>query len=127
MSKILILEDEEVLGRIYKKKLEASGYEVLWCKTAEEAEDAACVYEADVVLLDHGIKGMEKSGIELIPHIKKMRPEARVIMLSNYSAHELQNDALYRGADAYLIKINTPPAVLIDYLKQLLQLSGERS
>ncbi|MDF2379454.1 MAG: response regulator [Candidatus Gracilibacteria bacterium] len=115
-NKILILEDEEVLGRIYKKRLEKAGYVVNWCKTAEETELELEHFMADIVLLDHGIKGMEKSGLELIPTVKEHLPNAHVIMLSNYSAEQLQTDAVYKGADAYLIKINTPPKVLVEYL-----------
>lgn len=114
---ILVLEDEEVLGKIYKKKLEQAGYIVVWCRTAEETELKLTHLHADIVLLDHGIKGMEKSGIELIPTVKAALPESYVVMLSNYSAEQLQRNAVYSGADAYLIKINTPPQVLIEFFK----------
>ncbi len=117
-QQILILEDEEVLGKIYKKKLEQAGYMVMWCKTAEETELSLESFHADIVLLDHGIKGMEKSGLELIPTVKEHLPDSLVIMLSNYSAEQLQQDAVYKGADAYLIKINTPPAALVQYLQR---------
>ena len=119
MKKILILEDEEVLGRIYKKKLEAAGFEVLWAKTVEETEDAVQHFPADVLLLDHGIRGHEKAGVELIAQLREILPDSKIIMLSNYSEIQLQEKAKREGADAYFVKINTPPQVLIKYIEGL--------
>lgn len=119
MKKILILEDEDVLGRIYKKKLEAAGFEVYWAKTVEETEDTVQRFPADVLLLDHGIRGHEKAGVELISLLREILPQSKIIMLSNYSEIQLQERAKKEGADAYFVKINTPPPVLIKYIEGL--------
>jgi len=119
MKKVLILEDEEVLGKVYKRKLEGAGFEVAWMKSVEETEAYITDHTADVVLLDHGIQGHEKAGVDLIPLLKEMMPEARIIMLSNYSHSELQHRALREGAHAYLIKINTDPQALLAFIQKL--------
>ena len=119
MKKVLILEDEEVLGKVYKKKLEAAGFEVAWMKSVEETEEYVKNHQADVVLLDHGIQGHEKAGVDLIPYLKDMMPDAKIIMLSNYSHSDLQQRALKEGAHAYLIKINTDPQALVVFIQQL--------
>lgn len=119
MKKILFLEDEEVLGRIYRKRLERAGYEVRWTKSVKETEEALEDFAPDAVILDHGIHDEERGGVELLPTLKKMAPHSRLIMLSNYSLYDLQEEALKMGADDYLVKINTPPEVLIAFLNRL--------
>lgn len=117
--KITILEDEEVLGKVYTKKLSTAGYEVKWLTTVEETEASFAVFAPDVVLLDHGIRYHEKAGVDLIPIVRERFPEAKIIMLSNYSHGELQQKALSAGANLYLIKINTTPSQLIQQIEKL--------
>lgn len=120
-KKIILLEDEETLGRIYKKKLEAASYEVHWFRTPDKMEKSAKKIKADVVLLDHGIHGKEATGISVLPNIRKALPKAKIIVLSNFSQHQLEATALDAGADAYLVKINMPPVALVAYVKKLLR------
>jgi DNA-binding NarL/FixJ family response regulator len=68
----------------------------------------------DVILMDIGLPGM--SGIEGIREVKKIVPEAVVIVLSIYEDNENIFEALCMGASGYLVK-NTPPAGLIAAIK----------
>ena len=119
MKKIILLEDEEILGKIYKKNLEAANYEVEWLKTTKKTEKAAKHFKADLVLLDQGIRGEDKSGLDIIPTLKKLLPEAKIIMISNFSNFQMENEALKAGSNGYLVKINTPPNVLVKYIDKL--------
>lgn len=118
-KKILILEDEPVLANIYKKNLEASGYIVESVESVEKAVDILNEYEPDLALVDHGIKGEEEAGLDFVPKIKKLFPDVKIIMLSNYNHHQIQEDAKEAGVDDYLIKLNTSPKILIEYVDKL--------
>ena len=120
MKKIILLEDEEVLGKIYKKNMERAGYEVRWLKSTKETIAAAKKFKANLILLDHGIRGEDKSGLEIIADLKEAIPDAKIVMLSNYSHFQLEEEALEAGAIGYLVKINTPPSALVDYVDKLL-------
>ncbi|MBU0727826.1 response regulator [Patescibacteria group bacterium] len=120
MNKILILEDEDVLAKIYKKKLESDGFEVIWVRTTNEAEKQAVKTDIDVFLVDHGIANEERSGLDLIPILKKARPDSEVIMLSNFSDFQLEKEAKEAGASDYLLKIDTTPKKLSAYIKKLI-------
>ena len=54
MKNIILLEDEEVLGKIYKKNLEAAGHEVIWVKTTEGVEGVVgdCITIGGIVKSD---------------------------------------------------------------------------
>ena len=120
VKKIILLEDEEILGGIYKKNLEAAGYDVIWVRTTEETEKVAKSFKADVALLDHGISGEDKTGIDTIASLKKDLPNLKIVILSNYSQFQLEQKANKAGAVDYLIKIDTPPDVLVNYVNKLL-------
>ncbi len=119
MIKVLILEDEETLGQIYKKKIEENSYDVLWTKTSQETKEAVKSFKADILLIDHGIKGEGRSGISIIPFLRKELPQSKIIVLSNYSKFQFEEEAFKAGADDFLVKINTPPNILLNYLKNL--------
>jgi len=120
MKKILLLEDEEKLGEIYKKKFERSGYEVKWERLPEKILEVAKVFPADVVLIDHGIRGHETSGLDIVPDVKKLLPTAKIIALSNYSHSKLKADFEKVGTDSYFVKINTSPKMLVHHVEGIL-------
>ncbi len=116
---ILILEDEPILANIYKKNLEAAGFNVKCAVSVDEASKLLSKFKPDLALLDHGIRGEEEAGLDFIPRIKKVLPGVKIVMLSNYSNQQIQEDAKQAGVDDYLIKLNTPPKVLVEYVKKL--------
>ncbi|MBI5414229.1 response regulator [Candidatus Peregrinibacteria bacterium] len=120
-KKVLFLEDEEALGLIYKKKLEQAGYRVCYSRSVEEAEEELKKCTPDFCVIDHGIKGKVKTGLDLVSEIKKKFPKAKIIMLSNYNESQMEVAALAAGADAYLLKIDTPPKILMEFMEHSLR------
>ena len=115
----MILEDEPEIGSFYKKKLTAAGYEVEWAQTSEAAERLASTFSADLVLVDHGLRGSAKLGLQVLPELKKALPKAHFWFLSNFNDIQVKEQALQSGAEEYLLKINSPPEILIQKMKKL--------
>jgi DNA-binding NarL/FixJ family response regulator len=55
-----------------------------------------------VILLDLGLPGMH--GVEGIPHLKKIMPQAKIIVITVYDNKPVVLQALAAGADGYLLK-----------------------
>jgi len=119
MKKILLLEDEEVLANIYKKNLEKAGFSVKSTETVKEASEIIKDFKPDLALIDHGIRGQDEAGLDFIPELKKSHPDTKVIMLTNYSHFQIKEEAEKVGIDDFLIKLNTPPATLVERVKKL--------
>ncbi|MBI5422004.1 response regulator [Candidatus Peregrinibacteria bacterium] len=117
---LLLLEDEEVLGRVYSRSLREAGFTVTWLKTIKDVQQFMEESSADGIILDQGIKEEERSGMSLIPVLKKKFPKAKIAMLSNYSAFDIGDQAMKAGADAYWVKLNTTPSSLVRNLQELL-------
>jgi DNA-binding NarL/FixJ family response regulator len=58
--------------------------------------------EPDVILLDIQMPIMD--GIQTLPEIRKVRPEAKVIMLSMHNDHSMISKLMEIGANSYLTK-----------------------
>lgn len=121
MKKILFLEDEIILGQIYQKILKKAGFKVVWITKPQEAKNQLKKFNPDIAILDLIIKNTSQNGLKLVSEIKKTIPQTKIIILSNYSHQRVQKKAFKAGADDYLIKINTHPNVLIEYINKILQ------
>jgi len=116
MKKILIVEDEEKLGKIYREHLARSGFEARLSSTISAVKN----FDPDLVLLDHGLPDEELDGIELIPQIKKRFPRAQIVVFSNYSPFELRARALAAGAEDYWVKVDLSLKNLLERVQALI-------
>lgn len=96
MSRILLIEDDDVAREMLRKLLEDSGHEVI------EAADGAvgtALYRAspaDVVITD--IVMPEKEGIETIMELRREFPDVKIIAVSGGGAR-LSRDSCLRAAE----------------------------
>lgn len=121
MRKVLIIEDEEALGGIYREALEKAGYEARWLPSTRGVEPLAKEFSAHVLLIDHGLTETEKTGIESLSELKIHFPEAFLIILSNYSDFLLKEKALQAGADDYWLKVDNSLQDITQKLETLLR------
>jgi DNA-binding NarL/FixJ family response regulator len=74
------------------------------------AIDAALAQDADVVLMDVYLPGMD--GVETTRRLRAVAPETRVIVFSAADLDDVTEHALAAGADAFLRKSADTDAVL---------------
>lgn len=120
MQSILIIEDEVDLGETYEEKLNSANYNAKLVATIEEAEDLADFHPA-LLLVDHGLSGSNKNGVEAITTLKKKFPEAALVIFSNYNENSLERKAFELGADEYWVKINFTLKQLIEKIQEILK------
>jgi two-component system phosphate regulon response regulator PhoB len=123
VAKLLLVEDDALLIRLYQKKFAKDGHQVISARDGEEGLVAIEREQPDLVLLD--IMMPKLSGIEMLERIKA-NPTTRavpVIMLSNMSGEEEQERALELGAVAYIVKSNSDPAQVAAKVKEILAAS----
>jgi nitrogen-specific signal transduction histidine kinase len=82
---ILVVEDDESLRNVTVALLESAGYKAL---QAENAESAIVLVQdltesIDLLLTDALMPGM--GGVELSAHLKTLRPDLRVLLMSGYA------------------------------------------
>lgn len=117
--KILLLEDEDVLANLYLKKLEDAGFDVRLYEETDKLLEELGSFNPDIAFLDHALHGENKSGLDVIPALRKQNPKMKIVMLSNYSEFQMEQVARKAGASDYLLKINTPPGILVKHAEKL--------
>lgn len=80
--KVLAIDDEEKILKIYEDLLTSRGFVVTVCSDTAEVVSRLKADAYDVVLLDIRMPGIE--GTDLLPLIKKIRPDVPVILISAY-------------------------------------------
>lgn len=115
MKKILLIEDEEMLIRMYEDKFSRSGFEVITARTSEEGIDLAEKGQPDLIVLD--IILPNESGLFFLKQIKNRNSSARnipVIVFSNYDNPETEEAAKKFGIEDYIIKANHDPEEIVE-------------
>ncbi|HJL20039.1 MAG TPA: ATP-binding protein [Sandaracinaceae bacterium LLY-WYZ-13_1] len=113
--RVLILEDEDALRRVFVRLFEQLGHEAVAAPHGEAAV-SACRRElevgrgVDVALLDLTIRG-GRGGAEIVPDLRALLPGRPIIAMSGYS----ERDPSGAGFDAFL-----PKPFTVDQLEEKL-------
>jgi two-component system OmpR family response regulator/two-component system response regulator QseB len=100
--RLLIAEDDPMLGAGLKRALERAGYVADWAKTGEEAIAAAAAQPYALMLLDLGLP--ELSGMEALRAIRQRRHTMPIIIVTAQDRAEQKVEGLDAGADDYVVK-----------------------
>lgn len=100
--RVLLVEDDELLGDAVKTHVHRQGHAVDWALSRQTAEESLAVTPYDLVLLD--LRLPDGSGLDVLKAIRARRDETPVIIMT---AHDQVSDriaGLNAGADDYLVK-----------------------
>ncbi len=81
--RIMVIDDEKIVGDMAKLSLEKEGYVVETFLNAEPALARLKEQKFDVVVTDLKMKGID--GMEVLKTVKKLYPETRVIMITAFA------------------------------------------
>lgn len=103
-KKILIVDDAAFMRMMIKDILTKNGYDVV----AEAADGAQAIekykeHRPDLVTMD--ITMPEVDGISALKEIKKIDPDAKVIMCSAMGQQAMVIDAIQAGAKDFIVKL----------------------
>lgn len=96
--RVLIVEDENLIRWSIAETLTQHGHSVLEAGSATAAVQALhdTPQPIDVVLLDYRLP--DSSDLQLLAHVRRLRPESAVVMMTAYGAPEVTTGALALGA-----------------------------
>src|SRR5450759_2522537 len=92
MSRIMVIDDERIVGDMSRMSLEQEGYDVETFLSAEPAMARLKEERFDIVITDYKMKGMD--GMEVLRTIKTMYPEIKVIMITAFANLDTAIEAL---------------------------------
>ena len=110
MTKVLIVDDEEVVRLSHLRSLQSANCNA---KVAEDGLRAIQVMEEqafDVILLDIRMPNLD--GMEVLKTIKQRWPESEVVVITGYPTIESAKEAVRLGAHNYIAKPVGPDEVI---------------
>lgn len=120
MAKILIVEDDPLMARLYEKIFSFEKYEIILAENGAVGLDKARSEKPNLILLDvmmpkmNGLEALDK--LKADPDLKKIP----VVMLTNLAGDKDAETALAKGAVKYIIKSEQDPKQVSDMVKEIL-------
>lgn len=109
-TKVLIVDDEEIVCRSYVRSLAGAHCNVHVAWNGEEALYALEQQRFDLVLLDLRMPGID--GMAVLKTIKQTWPETQVVIITGYPNIDTAKEAVRLGAYGYLAKPVGPDEVI---------------
>ncbi|MCE3554074.1 response regulator transcription factor [Pseudonocardia sp. RS11V-5] len=102
MARLLVVEDDDTIGRALRSSLAVHGHDVVWCTSGRDALQAGRDGRFDLVLLDLGLP--DADGIDVCRDLRLTQPGAVLVILTARDAEMDVIIGLEAGADDYLTK-----------------------
>lgn len=118
--RILIAEDQDEVGKAFRRVLGRVGFEVEVVGHALDALSRIAERPPDVLISDIGLPDL--TGTQLLAIVREVSPELPVILITGNPRVDSAIAAVEHGAVAYLVK-PTEPSVLVATVERALTLS----
>jgi CheY-like chemotaxis protein len=121
MDKILLIEDEVLILRMYEKIFSYEGFTVITAENGIDGIEKAKVNKPSLILLDIMMPKMD--GLRVLELLKQepLTQNIPVVILTNLSSDVVIKDAFAKGAAGYLVKSEIINDKIVDEVKQYIK------
>jgi CheY-like chemotaxis protein len=120
MPKILLVEDDPLIYRMYQKLFNLEGFETEVAENGQLGLDKLQEFHPDVILLDIMMPTM--NGLEMLTKLKAdpATKDIPVAVLTNMSDVNVANQVFDKGAQLTIVKSETEPDTVIAWINSVL-------
>ena len=124
----MVVDDEEVMRESLAAWLREDGYTVETAESGKEAIDKTKLKEYAIYFIDLKMPGGH-DGIETMMEIRKIQPEASIIIVTAYATVDTAITAMKEGAQEYIVKPCNPEEIslLVSRIIKIKNLQRENS
>ena len=122
MTKIAIIEDDQVINQMYRMKFEAAGFDVATASDGEAGVAIVKKFHPDLMLLDLQMPNM--NGVEALSLIRTLpsHKQTPVIVLTNLGEEEAPDGLRKLGVHSYIVKADFTPRQVVERVKHALNI-----
>lgn len=122
MTKIAIIEDDQVINQMYRMKFEAAGFDVATASDGEAGVAIVKKFHPDLILLDLQMPNM--NGVEALSLIRALpsHKQTPVIVLTNLGEEEAPDGLRELGVHSYIVKADFTPRQVVERVKHALNI-----
>jgi DNA-binding response OmpR family regulator len=120
MTKIAIIEDDQVISQMYRMKFEADGFEVQLANNGKRGVAMVEQFKPDLILMD--LQMPEMNGADALAAIRKESwgKDVPVIILTNMGEEESPKEIRNFGIHSYIVKAELTPRQVVQRVKEAL-------
>lgn len=121
MAKVLIIEDDPLVSRMYQTVFKFEGFDVAMARDGEEGLKLLKEFQPTMILLD--IMMPKMTGIDVLKEVKG-DPKTKsipVVVLTNLSGMEDVEKAIELGAVKFIIKSENKPKEVVEQVREILK------
>jgi CheY-like chemotaxis protein len=120
MAKVLIVEDDPLISRMYQKIFTFENFDVEVAANGEEALAKVSDFNPALILLDVMMPKM--NGLQVLEKLKEdgQTKNVPVVMLTNLAGQQDAETAIAKGAVKYIIKSEYEPKQVVEMVKEVL-------
>jgi len=122
MAQLLIIEDDELILRMYQKIFVFEGFDVSVANNGQDGLDKIRAAKPKPALVMLDIMMPKMNGLEVLDKLKA-DPDTKtipVVMLTNLAGQQDAESALAKGAVRYIIKSEHDPKEVTEIVKEIL-------
>lgn len=121
MKKLLIVEDEPLLMKMYRERLEKLDIQIILAENSREGFVIAKKEKPDLILLDILLR--EGDGIEMMQKIREDEEikNTKILAFSNFNEPTMKEKATTLGAIDYLLKTDYTPNQISTIIQNILK------
>ena len=122
MTKIAIIEDDQVINQMYRMKFEVAGFDVATASDGEAGVAIVKKFHPDLILLDLQMPNM--NGVEALSLIRALpsHKQTPVIVLTNLGEEEAPDGLRKLGVHSYIVKADFTPRQVVERVKHALNI-----
>jgi DNA-binding NtrC family response regulator len=113
-KRILIIEDDEEMRSMLREFLSEEGYDTDSIDSGSKAFVRLVRDTFDLIITDIRMPGL--TGLDILPGVKKLQPDAPIIVITAFGSEEVCHKVFARGAEAYLEK-----PIHLEHLREIVQ------
>lgn len=118
MTRILIVEDNDVLNKAYELILTHKGHEVATAYDGNEGLKRAETFNPELILLDILMPNLDGGGFLKAYDAAHKHPKVKVVLLTNLNEEEARVQVNNLGAHDYFLKAQLGPGQLVDMVNK---------
>jgi CheY-like chemotaxis protein len=124
MVTILIVEDDELMARLYRKVFNFEGFQVELAGDGQAGLDKAREIKPNLILLD--VMMPRLNGLDALTQLKAdpTTKDIPVVMLTNLAGQQDAEQAIAKGAVKYIVKSENDPQGVAGIVKSVLAAPG---
>lgn len=120
--RILVVDDEAHVRAFFRLAFKnRTGIHIIEAANGESALAAAAEFRPSLVLLDINLPRM--TGLEALPEMRRMLPNAQIVMVTGLATRQAVKEAFAAGASGYLRK-DTPIDQLFEAIDRAATAAG---